>query len=861
MLLFRLWLLFIVCGAGVLSGQDTLRLSGNFSQLPLTEVLPRLEQQYGLRFSYLDAAVAGKVADCDFSEAGWAEVRACLFTRNGLETTGPEDGYVTLTVGGRRSLSLTVRDANGQPLPFVTLSVPEAGWVAYTDDRGVYEGPVSELGDSLLVSFIGYAPARVGIDKGTTQRVVLKQTGLALNSVLVTDYLSRGVRASEDGRQVIIDPRYTPPLAGFATPELYRLLTLLPGVSTNDESAGNFSIRGGSRDQNLVLWDGIPVYAAGHYFGMVSFFEPGLVDKLRVNRGLAGAAYGGRLAGVLDLKTDREVTDAPNGGASLNLLHGGGFVKVPLRTGSSDVQLAARYSLHDLLDGGPTYDSYRQQAFRRMEEGPRIRNFRGSEKPEKSSHFTEYNGRYRQAIGPAAYLTLSAFRQVDTYHYREWGRRVDDVLEDELISRNQGVGLSYLQQFSTGELSVEATHSNFTSIGNYALRERGLLSYDRQRNSIGESSLRGAFRWVWGRSGLTAGIQAQRYDNGFLIDRESWLAAFSRLDSGAVTALTVAPYVELRGRLGRSAELTIGLRTPYYGPLGKLYVEPRLSGSYRLTPHWLLKGGAATNHQFIAEVAELSAFRVSNRTSLWVIADGGDVPLAAGNELSGGLTGQHREWLVDVEIYRKWAAGLPALNQLPEGSRRGVEVLKSRASGMDLLLKRAWGDWLGWVRYTLSRVDWQPATGNRAYFPASDDRRHQLQVLLGRRLGRWEGAAAWQYHTGNRYTPAGLETNGSGRLIFRADPLNSALLADYHRLDLSLHYHLGPRAGSRAWRGQLGVSLLNVYGRQNYLERTYRVRSGDTPRPGGGGLRLEAVDRIGLGITPNVSMRLTLGKE
>lgn len=48
---------------------------------------------------------------------------------------------------------------------------------------------------------------------------------------------------------------------------MIKSIQALPGVTTAGEAATGFNVRGGSVDQNLILYDGMPVFNSSHVFG------------------------------------------------------------------------------------------------------------------------------------------------------------------------------------------------------------------------------------------------------------------------------------------------------------------------------------------------------------------------------------------------------------------------------------------------------------------------------------------------------------------------------------------------------------------------------------------------------------------
>jgi hypothetical protein len=74
---------------------------------------------------------------------------------------------------------------------------------------------------------------------------------------------------------------------------------------------------------------------------------------------------------------------------------------------------------------------------------------------------------------------------------------------------------------------------------------------------------------------------------------------------------------------------------------------------------------------------------------------------------------------------------------------------------------------------------------------------------------------------------------------------NSSRLPEYFRADASAVYSFDM---GRRIRATTGVSLLNMTNRKNSLNRYYRVNDEN---------QIEAVESVSLGITPNVSFRVS----
>ncbi len=57
---------------------------------------------------------------------------------------------------------------------------------------------------------------------------------------------------------------------GLGEADVMKSSLLLPGVQTVGEASGGYNVRGGSADQNLVLFNNAPIINSSHFFG---FFQ------------------------------------------------------------------------------------------------------------------------------------------------------------------------------------------------------------------------------------------------------------------------------------------------------------------------------------------------------------------------------------------------------------------------------------------------------------------------------------------------------------------------------------------------------------------------------------------------------------
>lgn len=857
-------ILLLVSG---LFGQELseVRLTADFTGRPLSEVIGHLEKKFNLNFSFPTATIEASTVNCRFDDATWAEIEQCLFGANELRATVLRDGYITLkplSSGSKRSWTLRFQVVNpeGEALAFAPVQFPSGAGM--TDVDGFFKGKIDAAAkDIVYLTYLGYEGAKVMVRDlvaGSSGQLVLKPSVIDLSSVLVSEYLSDGISVPEDGSFVRVKPNRAPAVPGFANGEVYRTLSLLPGITNLDETAGGLSIRGGNPDQNLVLWDDIPVYSSGHFFAMISPFSPDLIDEVNVWRGGSGAAFGGRVGGLIEIKTDRSVVEKFSAGAGFSLLTADVFVKAPLVAGKSDLQLAFR-TLPNIFSEGPAYDGYRKQVF----QGDVFARILQAEEwglpREEEFNFREFNGRWQYNFNKKQSLTVSGFTQHDDFGYRVGLRSGNRFYTDGLITKNDGISGNYTHRLGSGQLKLQVAHSAFSGEGGSGFQSGREGVFNQRSSEIQETSARLEYdlpALVGGA--LEVGIQGQRFRHELNYRLENTLAdSLGEFSSSGGRANALAGYGNYRWGGEGPLSVEAGLRLQHYQPNGRLYLEPRLNLGYRLGEDWLLKGAYGESHQFTQEIIILNPQRISAKGSLWTLADDGRLPVAAGREGSLGLSGEVGNWFFDAEVYHKTVRGITTLNSLllrDEGFIRG----DSRATGLDLLVKRRWANWRSWAIYTLSNTEWRFPEFGASYFPADNDRRHQLQLVHTYSNKGWSASVGWRIHSGLRYTESTkVQTRlrpGSNRMVTElvTGSVNGDSLPAFHRLDVSVFRDFTPKG--KRWYGRVGLSILNLYGRENILERRYLITATDQPPPDR--FDLDELDRFGLGLMPDLSLRI-----
>ena len=208
------------------------------------------------------------------------------------------EGQTLATMRGR------VTDVDGMALHYAQVAAvslqPVVG--VNTDNHGRYSLQVPS--DSLItisVRYSGYLTidTTLRLRAGTTNiDFVLHSISRQLGTVTITHEKSRTTTFTAIDVERL--ERTVGPQGGVES-----LLKTLPDVSSNNEMSSQYSVRGGSFDENLVYINGVEVYRPllirnGQQEGL-SIINPDLVDGIMFSPGGFDATYGDRMASVLDI--------------------------------------------------------------------------------------------------------------------------------------------------------------------------------------------------------------------------------------------------------------------------------------------------------------------------------------------------------------------------------------------------------------------------------------------------------------------------------------------------------------------------------------------------------------------------------
>ncbi|MBR4739484.1 MAG: carboxypeptidase-like regulatory domain-containing protein [Bacteroidales bacterium] len=227
--------------------------------------------------------------------------------------------WLALTAAAQGVVEGTVSDSlNGEPLQYTAIGVVGSTRGTTTDVRGHYHLDLPAVDSvTLRYSFVGYRTVerRIAVHGNMRVDVKMSPTAQQLEGV---EIVTEQVRTSHFTQIEVakLDDAVGP------TGGVESLVKMLPDVQSNNELSSQYSVRGGSFDENLVYINGIEVFRpmlirSAQQEGM-SIINPDMVSYILFSPGGFDATYGDKLSSVLDITYSRP--EAFRGKASASLL-------------------------------------------------------------------------------------------------------------------------------------------------------------------------------------------------------------------------------------------------------------------------------------------------------------------------------------------------------------------------------------------------------------------------------------------------------------------------------------------------------------------------------------------------------------
>ncbi len=739
-----------------------------------------------------------------------------------------------------------VDSETGEPLIGATFKYDGNDVNTTTDLKGEIRVPVICGEHSVRFSTIGYKPyfRRLSMVSDTLYLIEMENIVTQIEEVVVTAQGATRTMETPSLGVAILSMKAVQKIAPAAGEvDVLRGLQTLPGISSVGEGANGINIRGGAVEQNLILLDNMPIFNPTHLLGLFSLFPTDAIREMQIYKGSIPARYGGRTAGVLDVRMSEASSQEFSMKGGVGLISNRFHANIPLVKEKLALLTSSRFSFNEYLI--KFYNNVLAESLF----DDRI--------PNNKPKFYDFANKITWTPTLKDHLSFSTYLSFDSY-------QVDTLFSIAGIVPRQA--------------TMQYGHTNFAARWNHSFSDElnfNLLAVrSRYHTSTAARDIKAGFDYDTqldyynGKAEVTyapstlqrinTGVTATRYDinPADLIPLEGSSVASVRLPKEQ--AWEVALFASDEYELSKKVLAEVGFRYVHYWNVGATSVplfdpevpksetsiletleigkgnieshyarlEPRLALRYKINDYSSVKLGYNRMNQYLQQIANNTTptpnvrWKTSNRY----------VPPAQSDLISAGYfrDSKTRIWEWSVEGYYRWQRSIfdylngAELNINPIVETQLLEG-KGKAYGAEFFLSKKKGVMTGWLSYTYAR-SFNQITGDFPniqqlnqgdWFRTNIDKPHNVNVVLSFQAEKYNAISlTFVYNTGRPYTaPVSFYRNGFSVLPVFADR-NNARIADYHRLDFSWTITNATMKQTR-WEGSWVVTIYNLYGRKN----------------------------------------------
>ncbi|MEH6747681.1 MAG: carboxypeptidase-like regulatory domain-containing protein [Maribacter arcticus] len=804
----------------------------------LTDLLVELETKHNVKFSYADK----DLFSIRLTKPKYDALKPTLeFIRTTTDLTIVKlnDRYYSLTNTSSISICGYVLDNfEENTIPGATVEIFESNSASITNKNGEFNFENIPKNSLVHIKHIGYKPmfieAKELANTGDCKKIAMTLSYQELDEVVISQFLTTGLNQLKDA-SIELNIEKFGILPGVSEPDVLQTVQALPGIKSVDETVSDINIRGGTNDQNLILWDGIKMYQTGHFFGLISAFNPYVTNNVNVIKNGTSAVYGDGLSGTIAMQTSNKIPLKVRGSAGFNLISGDVFGHIPIQENMA-IQISARRSYTDFLNT-PTYTTFSDKAFQDSEVDQ-----------ESEFYFYDFTAKLIYEINPYHQLQVSMINMSNNLNYSE---NIEGNSAPNLSNLNQD-NSSIGAQFKSDWTDIFTTDLQFyyTQYGLDAVTVTNNESQElNQNNLVKESSIK-------------------LITNYKVLENIDWVNGYELTETGIEnrTNINQPPFASnIKGVIRKHALFSelkyTSENSRFYGMLGgrlnyfenlntfKEYIfEPRINVTYELLPNFKTEVLGEFKSQVTNQIIDLEQNFLGIEKRRWILSDGDALPVTKSKQGSIGFNYDTDKLYVGIDGFYKEVSGINVYTQgFQNQNQFDGEIGSYTVKGAEFLINTKNNDYSAWLSYTFNKNDYTFDALIPATFPNNLDVRHSVTLAGNYTIGNLKLGLGLNYKSGKPFTQLD-ENDPIDETVFPNEinyvESNSSRLPEYVRADASAIYTLKLSDNVKA---TLGASVLNFTNRRNTLNTYYRIQDDNT---------IEIIERVSLGLTPNASFRV-----
>jgi hypothetical protein len=830
---------------------STIASAQNEDKIALQTIIETMETQFDVSVSFTPDAVFGIFLKAPSSNFTLDDTLEYLTTNTPLNFSRIDARYITVSFKSAETTRCgkVIDISSGLPLEGATVQAKNTVYTTITNSEGIFHLPTDSTITTLVISYIGFEMYTIQVkDLGTDcTEILLVPSITQLDFITLNTLFTKGIIKEING-SITLNTDNFGLLPGQVENDVLQIAQALPGVESVDETISNINIRGGTHDENLILWDDIKMYQSGHFFGLISAFNPDLTERVSIYKNGTPAKYGESASGVIAMYSKNTVSDSFKGGGGFNLINANVFADVPV-TDNFSVQVSGRHSLSFLVET-PVYNTYSERIFQDTE----ITNRENPNNPTTISTEVDFNfydasakllwdvsdkDKFRlnfliienhlhfdELVEASMQSKRSQLGQTSMVGGISWNR----VWDSNFVTSVQGYGTSYLIDSVNKDILTEQEQ-----IQENEVLETG-VKFESKLNLSDSYSLESGYHFSETGISNTQDVNLPRFRSVVKDVLQSHML-FGTLKYTSPSDQTI---------------INGGLRINYLNKYSKFIIEPRINFHQKIGGGFAIEVLGEFKNQSVTQRIDFADDFLGIENRRWVLADDEAIPVIESKQVSAGILYKKRNWFVNLEGFYKVVDGITTANQGFQNQFQFVQTSGSySAKGVEFTLNKKTRTFSGWFTYLYMKNDYTFDSLTPNTFPNNLDIRHSLTAAGSFSFNNFKIAIGYNYRTGkpNTFPVAGDEIiieNGVESIQY--DIPNNQRTANYYRTDLSAEYLWNISSTVDA---KINLAILNVFNYKNTLNIRYAL---DTDADGNS--RVNQIKEVSLGLTPNFSLQV-----
>lgn len=586
------------------------------------------------------------------------------------------------------------------------------------------------------------------------------------------------------------------------------------------------------------------MFQTGHFFGLISVFNPNLAHTISIYKNGSSAFYGESVSSVVAISSTPETLEKNSFSAGINMINADVYGKYNLSK-KSYIEISARKSITDFLET-PTYKEYFDKVF----QNTTITDFSQTQnvdyRSDKKFDFYDATLKYAQKIGNKDQIVLDLITIKDNLEVFQSATAYGIMRTENNVLRQQNYGgnLSWKRNWnpfnitkvniynSSYELLADQknTYENQLVIQENTVNNNG---FNLENNHIINSKFSFNDGYQYNEMGITNLERVQNPD--FYRKVKDVLRTHALILEGKYNDTISRVYFKA------------GTRINYIEKFEKFIVEPRIQFNYGISKSLSLELLGELKSQNSQQIIDLQKDYFGIEKRRWIISNNTTIPIQRSKQLSLNLFYKKNDWLLDIEHFYKKVTGITTSSQ---GFQNQLEFVKTTGDyeiwGAEMLVQKKMNHFLTWLSYTYNHNNYHFPRYEFPVFPNNFELMHSVS---------WAGIYEknnFKIALGTKWTSGRPKTSPDISQIDLANPVlvytkpNSTNLHIFSQVNISSTYKWETEKGIQY---KLGISILNILNRKNEISEYYRVSTITNS--------IEEVETFALQRTPNMSFRVS----